>query len=75
MEVDTAVPIPLEPQLLRFVDAYVACRDVKKAALEGMIKTAKLDDAQKNRIIDYWINDLQYGDEEWVRNWVNKNYD
>ena len=49
--------------------------NMKKAALEGMIKTAKLDDAQKNRIIDYWINDLQYGDEEWVRNWVNKNYD
>ena len=35
MEVDTSVPIPLEPQLLRFVDAYVACRDVKKAALEA----------------------------------------
>lgn len=35
MEVDTAVPIPLEPQLLRFVDAYVSCRDVKKAALES----------------------------------------
>jgi hypothetical protein len=35
MEVETAVPIPLEPQLLRFVDAYCACRDVKKAALEA----------------------------------------
>ena len=35
MEVDTSVPIPLEPQLLRFVDAYVSCRDVKKAALEA----------------------------------------
>jgi hypothetical protein len=35
MEVDTSVPIPLPPQLLRFVDAYCACRDVSKAALEA----------------------------------------
>ena len=35
MEIDTSVPIPLEPQVLRFVDAYVSCRDVKKAALEA----------------------------------------
>ena len=35
MEVDTSIPIPLQPQLLRFVDAYVACRDVNKAALEA----------------------------------------
>lgn len=35
MEVDTSVPIPLQPQLLRFVDAYCACRDVSKAALEA----------------------------------------
>ena len=35
MEVDTSVPAPLAPQLLRFVDAYCACRDVKRAALEA----------------------------------------
>jgi hypothetical protein len=35
MEVETPVPMPIEPQLLRFVDAYCACRDVKKAALEA----------------------------------------
>lgn len=48
--------------------------NMKKAALQGMIKTAELDAAQKQRIIDYWIKDLHYGDEEWVKNWVNKNY-
>jgi hypothetical protein len=48
--------------------------NMKKAALQGMIKTAELDSAQKQRIIDYWIKDLHYGDEEWVKNWVNKNY-
>jgi len=35
MEVDTSIPIPLQPQLLKFVDAYCACRDVGKAALEA----------------------------------------
>jgi hypothetical protein len=48
--------------------------ETKKIALGGMIKTAELDSSQKQRIIDYWIKDLQYGDEEWVRNWVNKSY-
>jgi hypothetical protein len=35
MEHETAIAPPLEPQLLRFVDAYCACRDVKRAALEA----------------------------------------
>jgi hypothetical protein len=35
MEVDTSIPIPLQPQLLRFVDAYCACRDTQRAALEA----------------------------------------
>ena len=48
--------------------------NMKKAALQGMIKTAELDEAQKQRIKDYWIKDLHYGDEEWVNNWIDKNY-
>ena len=57
---------------------YVADRDdfpcvsSRKQSIRN--KTAELDDSQKQRIIDYWIKDLQYGDEEWVRNWVNAKY-
>lgn len=48
--------------------------NTKKAALSGLIRTAELDEANKERLIRYWVDDLQYGDEEWVRNWINKKY-
>ena len=35
MEADTAIAAPLQPQVLRFIDAYCACRDVKRAAIEA----------------------------------------
>ena len=35
MEADTAIAAPLQPQVLRFIDAYCACRDVKRAATEA----------------------------------------
>jgi hypothetical protein len=48
--------------------------NTKKTALTGLVKTAELDSAQKQRLVDYWIKDLGYGDEEWVKNWINKTY-
>jgi hypothetical protein len=35
MDTETAIAAPLQPQVLRFIDAYCACRDVKKAAIEA----------------------------------------
>ncbi len=35
MDTDTAIAAPLQPQVLRFIDAYCACRDVKRAAIEA----------------------------------------
>jgi hypothetical protein len=35
MNADTAIAAPLQPQVLRFIDAYCACRDVKRAAIEA----------------------------------------
>ena len=35
MEADTSIAAPLQPQVLRFIDAYCACRDVKRAAIEA----------------------------------------
>jgi hypothetical protein len=35
VDTETAIAAPLQPQVLRFIDAYCACRDVKKAAIEA----------------------------------------
>jgi hypothetical protein len=35
MDTETAIAAPLQPQVLRFIDAYCACRDVKRAAIEA----------------------------------------
>ncbi len=35
MDTETAIATPLQPQVLRFIDAYCACRDVKRAAIEA----------------------------------------
>jgi hypothetical protein len=35
VDTDTAIAAPLQPQVLRFIDAYCACRDVKRAAIEA----------------------------------------
>ena len=34
-DTETAIAAPLQPQVLRFIDAYCACRDVKRAAIEA----------------------------------------
>jgi hypothetical protein len=35
VDTETAIAAPLQPQVLRFIDAYCACRDVKRAAIEA----------------------------------------
>lgn len=39
---------------------------VKKAAVEAMVRVATLSPEQVARQIDYWKNDLGYGDVEWI---------
>ena len=45
------------------------------AAASSMIKTATLSDADYSRIIDYWKNELGYGDQEWIDALFTKKYD
>jgi hypothetical protein len=40
-----------------------------------MIKTATLSDADYSRLIDYWKNDLGYGDQDWIDALFTKKYD
>jgi hypothetical protein len=49
--------------------------EVKKAAVEGLVKTATLSDADYNRLRDYWKNELGYGDEEWIDDLFSSKYD
>ena len=49
--------------------------NVKKAAVESMVKVATLTDADYSRLIRYWKEELGYGDQEWIDALFTKKYD
>jgi hypothetical protein len=49
--------------------------NIKKSAVESMVKTATLTNADYSRIINYWKNELGYGDVEWIDALFTKKYD
>ncbi len=49
--------------------------NVKIAAVSSMVKTATLTDADYSRLVDYWKNELGYGDQEWIDALFTKKYD
>lgn len=49
--------------------------NVKVAAASSMMRVATLSDADYSRIIDYWKNELGYGDQEWIDALFTKKYD
>ena len=49
--------------------------NTKIAAASSMIKTATLTDADYSRLVDYWKNELGYGDQEWIDALFTKKYD
>lgn len=50
-------------------------KTVKMAAVKSMVREATLTDADYSRLIDYWVNELGYGDKEWVESLFTKKYD
>ena len=50
-------------------------KSVKMAAVKSMVREATLTDADYSRLIDYWTNELGYGDREWVESLFTKKYD
>ena len=50
-------------------------KTVKMAAVKSMVREATLTDADYSRLIDYWTNELGYGDREWVESLFTKKYD
>jgi hypothetical protein len=49
--------------------------NIKKSAVESMVKTATLTNADYSRIINYWKNELGYGDVAWIDALFTKKYD
>ena len=49
--------------------------NTKIAAASSMIKTATLTDADYSRLVDYWKNELGYGDQDWIDALFTKKYD
>ena len=49
--------------------------NVKIAAASSMVKTATLSDSDYSRLVDYWKNELGYGDQEWIDALFTKKYD
>jgi hypothetical protein len=60
---------------IRSVLASKLDHSTKIAAASSMIKTATLSDADYSRLIDYWKNDLGYGDQDWIDALFTKKYD
>ena len=49
--------------------------NVKKSAITSMVREATLSDADYSRLVDYWKNELGYGDQEWIDALFTKKYD
>ena len=44
----------------------------KRTAVAGLVKVAELSPEQINRCIRFWVDELGYGDEQWVRDLFEK---
>lgn len=47
----------------------------KKTVVASMVKEATLTDADYTRLINYWKNELGYGDQDWIEALFTKKYD
>lgn len=46
--------------------------NTKRTAVAGLVKVAELSEEQRNRCIRFWVDELGYGDEQWVRDLFEK---
>jgi hypothetical protein len=72
---ETSAPVVDKLSDIKNVLASGLETNVKVAAASSMIKVATLSDADYSRIIDYWKNELGYGDQEWIDALFTKKYD
>jgi hypothetical protein len=60
---------------IRNVMSSELSENIKKSAVSSMVKVATLSDADYSRLVDYWKNELGYGDQEWIDALFTKKYD
>lgn len=75
-EADAAAQtLSAEGEKIKNVMASPLDKEIKQAAVEGLVKTATLSDADYDRLRNYWKNELGYGDEEWIDDLFSPKYD
>lgn len=60
-------PISEEETQIREIMSSSLNSSTKRTAVAGLVKVAKLSQEQLDRCIRFWVDELGYGDEEWVR--------
>jgi hypothetical protein len=75
-EAETAAQaLSAEGEKIKNVMASSLDKEIKQAAVEGLVKTATLSDADYDRLRNYWKNELGYGAEEWIDDLFSSKYD
>jgi hypothetical protein len=64
---DSAPSISDEENQIREVMSSALNPSTKRTAIASLVKVAELSQEQLNRCIRFWVDELGYGDEAWVR--------
>jgi hypothetical protein len=70
----TKATISTEEVQIREVMSSSLNDTTKRTAVAGLVKVAKLSDEQLERCIRFWVDELGYGDEQWVRDLFTSKY-
>ena len=70
----TKTTISTEEVQIREVMSSSLNDTTKRTAVAGLVKVAKLSDEQLERCIRFWVDELGYGDEQWVRDLFTSKY-
>ena len=63
-----------EAEKVKAVMSADLSKDIKQAAVEGLVKVATLTNADYDRLRKYWKDELGYGDEEWIDDLFSSKY-
>ena len=70
----TKTTITAEEEQIREVMSSSLNDTTKRTAVAGLVKVAKLSDEQLERCVRFWVDELGYGDEQWVRDLFTNKY-
>lgn len=70
----TKTTITAEEEQIREVMSSSLNDTTKRTAVAGLVKVAKLSNEQLERCVRFWVDELGYGDEQWVRDLFTNKY-